>query len=189
MDCADEKHVTSSAAEIMPLSFRAKGTSLSTATNWLFNWIVGEGTPILQETIQWRLYPMHAFFCVCSFIVVYLYYPETMGVPLEEMDALFGDEGTIVPQGDGDDGEDEEAEENGIERPIRRSISSHPRFMSSEERAARAAAAKVAAAERERARSFFGINPRGWLGRLMGTNASGPDRRLYETLRRDDDDQ
>lgn len=56
-------------AEIMPLPFRVKGVSISTATNWLFNWIVGEGTPILQESIRWRLYPMHGFFCVCSFIL------------------------------------------------------------------------------------------------------------------------
>lgn len=26
----------------MPLAFRAKGVSLSTATNWFFNFIVGE---------------------------------------------------------------------------------------------------------------------------------------------------
>ncbi|KAF5384794.1 hypothetical protein D9615_001424 [Tricholomella constricta] len=75
--------------EIMPLSVRAKGVSLSTATNWFFNFIVGELTPFLQETMGWRLYPMHGFFCACSFVVVY---PETKGVPLEEMDAVFGED-------------------------------------------------------------------------------------------------
>jgi len=78
--------------EIMPLEFRAMGVSLSTATNWAFNWLVGEVTPYLQELIEWRLYPMHGFFCVCSFIVVYFLYPETKGVPLEEMDAVFGED-------------------------------------------------------------------------------------------------
>jgi len=78
--------------EIMPLTVRAKGVSLSTATNWFFNFIVGMVTPYLQEVIEWRLYPMHGFFCVCSFIVVYFLYPETMGVPLEEMDAVFGED-------------------------------------------------------------------------------------------------
>ncbi|KAJ3515282.1 hypothetical protein NLJ89_g1870 [Agrocybe chaxingu] len=78
--------------EIMPLNFRAKGVSLSTATNWAFNWIVGESTPYLQERIEWRLYPMHGFFCICSFVLVYFLYPETKGVPLEEMDAVFGEE-------------------------------------------------------------------------------------------------
>ncbi|KAI0687760.1 general substrate transporter [Cytidiella melzeri] len=78
--------------EIMPLTVRAKGVSLSTATNWAFNFLVGEMTPFLQEVIEWRLYPMHGFFCACSFVVVYFLYPETMGVPLEEMDAVFGEE-------------------------------------------------------------------------------------------------
>ncbi len=55
--------------EILPLSIRAKGASLSTAANWAFNWLVGEMTPILQEVIQWRLYLLHAFFCAVSFVV------------------------------------------------------------------------------------------------------------------------
>lgn len=69
-----------------PLHIRSvKGVSLSTATNWAFNFIVGEATPILQEAIRWRLYPMHAGFCLISFVMVFFLYPETMGVPLEEM--------------------------------------------------------------------------------------------------------
>jgi predicted MFS family arabinose efflux permease len=55
--------------EILPLSIRAKGASLSTATNWAFNWLVGEVTPVLQAVIKWRLYLVHAFFCACSFVV------------------------------------------------------------------------------------------------------------------------
>jgi hypothetical protein len=55
--------------EILPLSIRAKGASLSTATNWAFNWLVGEVTPVLQAAIKWRLYLVHAFFCACSFVV------------------------------------------------------------------------------------------------------------------------
>lgn len=55
--------------EILPLSIRAKGASLSTASNWAFNWLVGELTPILQGAIGWRLYLVHAFFCACSFVV------------------------------------------------------------------------------------------------------------------------
>ena len=55
--------------KILPLTVRAKGVSLSTATNWAFNFLVGEVTPTLQEVITWKLYPMHGFFCVCSFIL------------------------------------------------------------------------------------------------------------------------
>lgn len=55
--------------EILPLSIRSKGASLSTATNWAFNWLVGMLTPVLQEWIAWRLYLVHAFFCATSFVV------------------------------------------------------------------------------------------------------------------------
>jgi hypothetical protein len=55
--------------EILPLSIRAKGASLSTASNWAFNWLVGEVTPVLQEAITWRLYLVHAFFCAVSFVL------------------------------------------------------------------------------------------------------------------------
>jgi sugar porter (SP) family MFS transporter len=77
--------------EILPLPVRAKGASLSTASNWAFNFIVGEMTPVLQEVITWRLYLVHAFFCACSFVCVYFFYPETMGIHLEDMNQLFGD--------------------------------------------------------------------------------------------------
>ncbi|RDW69183.1 putative MFS monosaccharide transporter [Aspergillus mulundensis] len=83
--------------EILPLSIRAKGASLSTATNWAFNWLVGEVTPVLQAAIKWRLYLVHAFFCACSFVVVWFLYPETSGVRLEDMDLLFGDATTAMP--------------------------------------------------------------------------------------------
>lgn len=98
--------------EILPMSIRAKGASLSTATNWAFNWLVGEMTPILQELITWRLYLVHAFFCAVSFVVgksntlvhmakltftVWFLYPETANVRLEDMNSLFGDATTIAP--------------------------------------------------------------------------------------------
>lgn len=103
--------------EILPLSIRAKGASLSTAANWAFNWLVGEVTPILQAAIKWRLYLVHAFFCACSFVLgeciidcrpwiysysqtlptVYFLYPETSGVRLEDMNLLFGDATSTMP--------------------------------------------------------------------------------------------
>lgn len=77
--------------EILPLSIRAKGASLSTASNWFFNFIVGEVVPVLQEKMGWSLYLLPAFFCICSVILVYFVYPETKGVSLEDMDSVFGD--------------------------------------------------------------------------------------------------
>lgn len=53
-------------------------------------------TPILQESIGYRVYLIHAFFCALSFVVVYFVFPETKGLALEEMDTLFGDE-SVAP--------------------------------------------------------------------------------------------
>lgn len=83
--------------EILPLAIRAKGASLSTASNWAFNYLVGEVTPVLQAAIKWRLYLMHAGFCLLSFIIVYFFFPETSGVRLEDMDAIFGDAPSAMP--------------------------------------------------------------------------------------------
>jgi hypothetical protein len=58
------------------------------------NYWVGVSTPVFQDLIGWRLYPMHAFFCSLSFVTVYfcelpfaavssytdlVVYPETKG--------------------------------------------------------------------------------------------------------------
>lgn len=79
-------------AEIAPLKIRSKVASLSTASNWAFNWLVGEMTPILQELITYKLYLIHSTSCFISFFVVYYFYPETAGVGLEDMDSLFDDQ-------------------------------------------------------------------------------------------------
>lgn len=75
--------------EVFPLAIRSKGVSIATATNWLANYIVGQMTPILQDTITWRMYLIPGSSCVISIIVVIMFYPETKGVELEDMDRVF----------------------------------------------------------------------------------------------------
>lgn len=75
--------------EVFPLAVRSKGVSLATATNWLANYIVGQLTPVLQESIKWGLYMFPASSCVISIIVVILFYPETKGIELENIDLVF----------------------------------------------------------------------------------------------------
>lgn len=52
---------------------------------------------------------MHGLFCLCSLVLVFFLFPETKGIPLEEMDAVFGEElvgeedtetTSLLPQGD-----------------------------------------------------------------------------------------
>lgn len=75
--------------EVFPLAVRSKGVSLATATNWLANYIVGQLTPVLQESIKWGLYMFPASSCVISIIVVIYFYPETKGIELENIDIVF----------------------------------------------------------------------------------------------------
>lgn len=77
--------------EVLPMAIRSKGVSLSTATNWLANYIVGQLTPVLQELIGWAMYLIPAGFCIISAGVVVVFYPETKGIELEDIDKLFAD--------------------------------------------------------------------------------------------------
>ncbi|KAF9406336.1 hypothetical protein BGZ94_003151 [Podila epigama] len=76
-------------AEIYPLRIRAKAVSLSTASNWAFNFILAYAVPPALENIQYRTYFIFAGFCVAMTIHIFFMFPETKGRTLEEMDELF----------------------------------------------------------------------------------------------------
>ncbi|CVL02606.1 related to sugar transporter [Fusarium mangiferae] len=78
------------AAEISPLSHRVPITAMSTATAWLFNFVVAEITPIGLATLKYRYYIIYAAINIClTFPSVYFFFPETSGLHLEEVDAIF----------------------------------------------------------------------------------------------------
>ncbi|OBZ83435.1 High-affinity glucose transporter [Choanephora cucurbitarum] len=76
-------------SEIYPLRVRAMAVSLSTASNWLFNWVLNFVVPLLMERIHYGLYLLFAGFNFLMAVHVYLAYPETKGFTLEEMDIIF----------------------------------------------------------------------------------------------------
>ncbi|KAK3816916.1 MAG: general substrate transporter [Linnemannia elongata] len=76
-------------AEIYPMRIRAKAVSLSTASNWAFNFALAYAVPPLLQSIQYRTYFIFAAFCVAMTIHVFFMFPETKGRTLEEMDELF----------------------------------------------------------------------------------------------------
>jgi len=80
-------------SEIYPMRIRAKATSLTTASNWLFNFIVAEAVPILMASVNWGLYLIFAGFGLLMAAWVMLTLPETKGKSLEEIDTLFGQQG------------------------------------------------------------------------------------------------
>lgn len=81
--------------EVIPNNVRSKGAAALTATNWLFNFIVGEMTPILLDQIKWKTYLIPAASCALSFICVHYLFPETKGLTLEDMGSVFDDSSSI----------------------------------------------------------------------------------------------
>ncbi|KAI7152230.1 putative MFS monosaccharide transporter [Hortaea werneckii] len=77
-------------SEIMPPGIRGKAVGLAIATNWLSNFIVALITPRMLKSIEFGTFYFFLAFCVLLFFWVFFAVPETRGVPLEEMDALFG---------------------------------------------------------------------------------------------------
>lgn len=82
-------------SEVLPLSVRSKGVALATATNWLSNFLVGFGSPILLDLIKWKTYLIPATSCIISFVAVWYLFPETKGLSLEEMGSVFDDKSSI----------------------------------------------------------------------------------------------
>ena len=69
---------------------RAKGTSLTTAAIWATNCLVSFLVPALLESITYGTYLIFGSFCFIMAMLTLLFYPETKGKSLEEMDMIFG---------------------------------------------------------------------------------------------------
>ncbi|MCJ1232343.1 hypothetical protein MMC14_000295 [Varicellaria rhodocarpa] len=83
--------------EINSLSMRTKGAAIGTATNWAFNFMVVEITPIGIQTLHWKFYIIWTIFNAAFVPIVYFFYPETADRTLEDIDRLFReDHGVIV---------------------------------------------------------------------------------------------
>ncbi|RCI07325.1 hypothetical protein CU098_014023 [Rhizopus stolonifer] len=84
-------------AEIFPFRTRAKGMSLAVSANWLSNFAIGLWTPPLLDQIGWATYIFYAAWNFVAFVVVYLWFVETKGKTLEEIDAVFNDGAGDIP--------------------------------------------------------------------------------------------
>ncbi|KAH8651404.1 general substrate transporter [Xylariales sp. PMI_506] len=77
-------------SEIFPTRLRPYGVGLAATTQWLFNFVVTEFTPIGVTNIGWRIFLMFGIFCVANSLFAFFLMRETKGKSLEEMDVLFG---------------------------------------------------------------------------------------------------
>ncbi|KAE9963023.1 hypothetical protein BLS_009764 [Venturia inaequalis] len=83
-------------SEILPLRLRQRGSSLSTSSNWIFNYMVVQITPIAIDNIGWRTYIIFAVLNATWVPIIYLFFPETKGLELEDVDRLFsGDQDSV----------------------------------------------------------------------------------------------
>jgi hypothetical protein len=77
------------APEVCTLRIRQKGAAAASASFWICNFIVVEITPIAISTIGWKTYLLFMSTNAAIIPVVYLFFPETTGMPLECADHLF----------------------------------------------------------------------------------------------------
>ncbi|KAI0292625.1 general substrate transporter [Multifurca ochricompacta] len=76
-------------AEIFPMRVRAKAVSLSTASNWLFNFALAWAVPPGLSNIAYKTYFIFGSFNVAAFIHIFFMFPETAGCTLEEVEEVF----------------------------------------------------------------------------------------------------
>lgn len=72
-------------SEIFPTQVRASGQSLGTFTHWFMNWLISWSFPVIASKSRGAPFVFFAAMMVVQFFVVLMVYPETKGVPLEEM--------------------------------------------------------------------------------------------------------
>lgn len=68
---------------------RAKAVSLSTASNWIFNFALAWAVPPGLASIAWKTYFIFATFNFACFIHVFFCFPETAQRTLEEVEDVF----------------------------------------------------------------------------------------------------
>ncbi|KLJ10228.1 hypothetical protein EMPG_14399 [Blastomyces silverae] len=87
-------------AEIFSTPIRARGSSVSTFVNWSLNLVFAQCAPIGLSRMDYRF-----FYCFMAFnwvgaVMVWLWYPETIGKTLEEVESVFTD-GNVVSRATG----------------------------------------------------------------------------------------
>ncbi|KAL4761095.1 uncharacterized protein BDW70DRAFT_159964 [Aspergillus foveolatus] len=70
--------------------------AVATATKWTTNFVVFEITPIGIENIGWKFWIVWAVFNAAFIPVIYLFYPETSNRTLENLDAYYRSDPTLL---------------------------------------------------------------------------------------------
>ena len=76
--------------EVFPTRVRAKGQSLGSSSHWITNAIISLIFPVLAKSSGAYPFVFFGAMMVIDFFLVLLYYPETKGISLEEMQSHLG---------------------------------------------------------------------------------------------------
>jgi hypothetical protein len=101
-------------SEIYPLRIRSVCVAITSATHWLFNFVIARSVPYMISNVGFGTYFVFASMLTLSIPFVYFFVPETKGLSLEDMDVLFGVPGAdrhLFPRVD-----DEEKAEHGVQQ-------------------------------------------------------------------------
>ncbi|KAL0954801.1 hypothetical protein HGRIS_003748 [Hohenbuehelia grisea] len=79
------------ASEVFPTSTRSIGTSVATCSNWAFNVLISQVSPLGMTNTGWKFYLVFVALNAADFVLITLFFPETKGKSLEEMAEVFGD--------------------------------------------------------------------------------------------------
>ncbi len=79
-------------SELFPLSIRSLGSSISTATNWGGNFVVGiTFLQMLDGLGPGWTFVVYGIVCGVGWVLIWFIYPETNGLSLEETGELLKD--------------------------------------------------------------------------------------------------
>jgi len=81
---------TANKPQIFPTYIRAKGINIAASAGAIGSIVVGQFFPVGIQNIGSKTYFIFFAINVASMIIMIIWYPETMGKTLEEMDGLFG---------------------------------------------------------------------------------------------------
>jgi hypothetical protein len=68
---------------------RSLAQACAAASNWLWNFLISRFTPQMFAKMEYGVFFFFASLMLLSIVFVYFLVPETKGIPLESMDALF----------------------------------------------------------------------------------------------------
>ncbi|KAL1408787.1 hypothetical protein Q8F55_005600 [Vanrija albida] len=76
-------------SEIFPIRLRSLTGSFAAMCQWLASFASTMAALDLQKTLKWGLFIFFAGCCAATFVFTYFWVPDTKGIPIECMDALF----------------------------------------------------------------------------------------------------